>query len=68
MSANDPKRTSVDAQAECTPLYRGRSTGVWQTRIAHGDGRLAAIVTQIQIVIERKGNTATPASAFGTNV
>jgi acyl-coenzyme A thioesterase PaaI-like protein len=28
---------------------------VWQTRITRGDGRLAAIVTQTQMVIERKG-------------
>jgi uncharacterized protein (TIGR00369 family) len=33
------------AHAECTPLHRGRSTMVWQTRITRGDGRLAAIVT-----------------------
>jgi acyl-coenzyme A thioesterase PaaI-like protein len=43
------------AHAECTPLHRGRSTMVWQTRITRGDGRLAAIVTQTQMVIERKG-------------
>jgi uncharacterized protein (TIGR00369 family) len=38
-------------RAECTPLHRGRSTMVWQTRITRGDGRLAAIVTQTQLVI-----------------
>ena len=37
--------------AECTPLHRGRTTMVWQTRITRGDGRLAAMVTQTQIVI-----------------
>ena len=42
------------AHAECTPLHRGRSTMVWQTRITRGDGRLAAIVMQTQMVIERK--------------
>jgi 1,4-dihydroxy-2-naphthoyl-CoA hydrolase len=44
------------AHAECTPLHRGRTTMVWQTRITRGDGRLAAVVTQTQLVVERKGN------------
>jgi uncharacterized protein (TIGR00369 family) len=39
------------ARAECTPLHRGRTTMVWQTRITRGDGRLAAIVTQTQLVM-----------------
>jgi uncharacterized protein (TIGR00369 family) len=39
------------ARAECTPLHRGRTTQVWQTRITRGDGKLAAIVTQTQLVI-----------------
>ena len=39
------------AHAECTPLHRGRTTTVWQTRITRGDGRLAAIVTQTQLVM-----------------
>jgi uncharacterized protein (TIGR00369 family) len=42
------------ARAECTPLHKGRTTMVWQTRITRGDGRLAAIVTQTQMVL-RKG-------------
>jgi 1,4-dihydroxy-2-naphthoyl-CoA hydrolase len=43
------------AKAECTPLHRGRTTMVWQTRITRGDGRLAAIVTQTQLVLPKKG-------------
>ena len=39
------------AYAEGTPLHRGRTTMVWQTRITRGDGRLCALVTQTQIVI-----------------
>jgi 1,4-dihydroxy-2-naphthoyl-CoA hydrolase len=39
------------AHAECTPLHRGRSTMVWQTRITRNDGKLCAIVIQTQIVI-----------------
>jgi uncharacterized protein (TIGR00369 family) len=39
------------AHAECTALHKGRTTMVWQTRITRGDGRLAALVTQTQLVI-----------------
>lgn len=39
------------ARAVCTPLHRGRTTMVWETRVTRGDGRLAAIVTQTQLVI-----------------
>ena len=42
------------AYAECTPLHRGRTTMVWQTRITRGDGRLCALVTQTQLVLEPK--------------
>jgi 1,4-dihydroxy-2-naphthoyl-CoA hydrolase len=38
-------------RAECTPLHRGRTTMVWQTRISRGDGKLAAVVTQTQLVM-----------------
>ena len=43
------------AYAECTPLHRGRTTTVWQTRITRADGRLAAIVTQTQLVMTKPG-------------
>jgi len=42
------------AHAECTPLHRGRTTMVWQTRVTRGDGKLAALVTQTQIVMTGK--------------
>jgi 1,4-dihydroxy-2-naphthoyl-CoA hydrolase len=42
------------AHAECTPLHRGRTTTVWQTRVTRGDGRLAALVTQTQLVLTKK--------------
>lgn len=41
-------------RAECTPLHRGRTTMVWQTKITRSDGKLAAIVTQTQLVIPGK--------------
>ncbi|HEY8268933.1 MAG TPA: PaaI family thioesterase [Xanthobacteraceae bacterium] len=39
------------AHAECMPLHRGRTTMVWQTKVTRGDGKLAAVVTQTQLVI-----------------
>ena len=36
---------------ESTPLHRGRTTQVWQTRITSQAGKLVAIVTQTQMVI-----------------
>jgi uncharacterized protein (TIGR00369 family) len=39
------------ARAECTPLHRGRTTMVWQTRITRNDGKLCALVIQTQIVM-----------------
>ncbi len=40
--------------AECTPLHRGKRTMVWQTRISTDQGRLVAIVTQTQMVLEQR--------------
>ncbi len=42
------------AYAECTALHRGRTTMVWQTRVTRGDGRLCALVTQTQLVLNPK--------------
>jgi 1,4-dihydroxy-2-naphthoyl-CoA hydrolase len=38
------------AHAVCMPLHRGRTTIVLETRITRGDGKLAAIVTQTQLI------------------
>ena len=37
--------------AECTPLHRGKRTMVWQTRIHTEKGKLAALITQTQLVL-----------------
>jgi len=39
---------------ETTPLHRGRTTMVWQTRMTRADGKLAAMVTQTQLVLPGK--------------
>ena len=40
------------ATAECLALHRGRSTMVWQTMVRNADGKLCAVVTQTQLVID----------------
>lgn len=37
---------------ESTPLHRGRTTMVWQTHIKNESGKLCAVVTQTQLVIQ----------------
>ena len=37
---------------ESTALHRGRTTMVWQTRITSDGGKLCALVTQTQLVLE----------------
>ncbi len=38
------------ATIRCEPIHRGRSTMVWQSKVYQGNGRLAAIIMQTQIV------------------
>ena len=38
---------------ETTPLHRGRSTMVWQTRVVSEENKLIAVVTQTQMVLVR---------------
>jgi 1,4-dihydroxy-2-naphthoyl-CoA hydrolase len=45
-----PAGTTVTA--ECVAVHRGRRTMVWQTRITNAQGKLLAIVTQTQMVLE----------------
>lgn len=39
---------------ESTPLHRGRTTMVWQTRVMNEEGKLLAIVTQTQMLLQPK--------------
>ena len=43
-------------RAVSVPLHIGRTTMVWQTTIRNPDGKVAAIVTQTQIVLPKKGD------------
>jgi 1,4-dihydroxy-2-naphthoyl-CoA hydrolase len=48
-----PAPVGSTVAGECVPLHRGRRTMVWQTRITNAQGRLLALVTQTQMVLER---------------
>src|SRR5512133_2476303 len=37
---------------ECVALHRGRTTMVWQTSIRNTEGKLCAVVTQTQLVLD----------------
>ena len=47
-----PAAVGTRVIGECTALHRGKRTMVWQTRITAEGGRLVAIVTQTQMVLE----------------
>ncbi len=47
-----PAKVGTLATAECVALHRGRSTMVWQTTVRNADGKLCAVVTQTQLVID----------------
>jgi len=45
-------RVGETLTGETTPLHVGRRSSVWQTRITNEHGRLIALVTQTQMVLE----------------
>jgi uncharacterized protein (TIGR00369 family) len=49
-----PVPVNTTVKAECTPIHRGKRTMVWQTRVTGADGRLVALVTQTQIVLDAR--------------
>ncbi len=48
-----PAPVGTTILGETTPVHRGRRTMVWQTRITTAEGRLVALVTQTQMVLEK---------------
>jgi uncharacterized protein (TIGR00369 family) len=53
-----PAAVGTKVIGECTALHRGKRTMVWQTRITAAEGgRLIAIVTQTQMVLEPRPAT-----------
>jgi uncharacterized protein (TIGR00369 family) len=41
---------------EATPVHRGRTTMIWQTRITTEEGKLVALTVQTQLVLSRRGD------------
>lgn len=39
------------AKGRCEPLHRGRRTSVWQTTVTTEEGKLAAVITQTQLIV-----------------
>ncbi len=53
-----PGREGETVRGECLALHRGKRTMVWQTRVTNEEGRLLALVTQTQIVLEPPASAA----------
>ncbi len=49
-----PVRIGDTATARCIFLHKGRTTMVVQTSISRGDGKVCAVVTQTQMILEWK--------------
>jgi 1,4-dihydroxy-2-naphthoyl-CoA hydrolase len=49
-----PAAVGTTVRAECIAIHRGRRTMVWQTRITSETGKLLAIVTQTQLVLQNE--------------
>ncbi|HYF19030.1 MAG TPA: PaaI family thioesterase [Ramlibacter sp.] len=47
-------RLGTVVRGESVPLHRGRTTMVWHTSITNADGRLCAVVTQTQLVMDQR--------------
>ena len=45
-------RVNSRVVGECVPLHRGRTTMVWQTSIRTEEGKLCAVVTQTQLLLD----------------
>jgi uncharacterized protein (TIGR00369 family) len=47
-------RVGTVVTGESVALHRGRTTMVWQTSVRNADGKLCAVVTQTQLVIDER--------------
>jgi uncharacterized protein (TIGR00369 family) len=50
-----PVPVGQKALAVTTPVHMGKSLQVWKTEISREDGKLAAIVTQTQMILPMRG-------------
>ena len=51
-----PAAVGTKVTGECTALHRGRRTMAWQTRITSESGKLIAVITQTQMVLEPRSS------------
>jgi 1,4-dihydroxy-2-naphthoyl-CoA hydrolase len=49
-----PAPVGSEVIGECTALHKGRKSMTWQTRITSREGKLIAVITQTQFVLESK--------------
>jgi uncharacterized protein (TIGR00369 family) len=49
-------RAGTTLRGQCTPIHRGSTTMVWQTRILDGE-KLVALVTQTQMVLQARAQS-----------
>ena len=47
-------KVGTTVRGECVALHRGRTTMVWQTTLTNDAGRLCAVVTQTQLVMDAR--------------
>ena len=45
-------RVNTAVTGECVALHRGRTTMVWQTTVKSAEGKLCAVVTQTQLLLD----------------
>ena len=45
-------KVGTTVRAESVALHRGRTTQVWQTSIRNAEGKLCAVVTQTQLILD----------------
>lgn len=45
-------RVNTTVIGECSALHRGRTTMVWQTMVKSAEGKLCAVVTQTQLLLD----------------
>jgi uncharacterized protein (TIGR00369 family) len=48
-----PATLGTTVMAEAKPIHRGRRTMVWQTTVTTNEGKLVALVTQTQMILQR---------------
>ena len=48
-------KAGTTVRGEAVALHRGRTTHVWQTSVTNAAGKLCAVVTQTQLVMDARG-------------